>query len=320
MKRVVTIICTVLLAFGLAAGPFSAAPAAPSDADISAAAKKLGEMEAQMAAVQQSYQIASEKLAKARADAAASRQELSKLNTHIEANRKELSVQANYLYRAGNASFLEAVFSSQSFGEAFGKITMLGQVSDSNAQLLSDLRKNLRQRTTAQMTLDTALQQQEAQTAALKQQSDQIAEDIATQQAYVNKLTVQQQQALDAARLAANSQPHAFAPTPPNPPADGTYVAAGPVLTGEASWYNTGTTTANGEHFDPSAMTAAHKTLRFGTLLRVTYQGRSVVVRINDRGPYAGNRVLDLSQGAARVIGLEGPGHGIVTYQIVVQQ
>ena len=61
--------------------------------------------------------------------------------------------------------------------------------------------------------------------------------------------------------------------------------------------------TANGEYFNPSAMTCAHRTLPFGTRLRVTYNGRSVVVRVNDRGPYSGAGI-DLTYGAAKVLGL----------------
>lgn len=73
-----------------------------------------------------------------------------------------------------------------------------------------------------------------------------------------------------------------------------------------ASWYGTesGNRTANGEHFDGSSLTAAHRTLPFGTKLRVTYRGKSVVVRINDRGPYIKGRSLDLSRAAAQRIGL----------------
>ncbi|HWX83939.1 MAG TPA: septal ring lytic transglycosylase RlpA family protein [Xanthobacteraceae bacterium] len=74
-----------------------------------------------------------------------------------------------------------------------------------------------------------------------------------------------------------------------------------------ASYYGfeSGRHTASGERFGPNAMTAAHRTLPFGTLVRVTYQGRSVVVRINDRGPFVKKggrftRDIDLSQGAAR--------------------
>ena len=82
-----------------------------------------------------------------------------------------------------------------------------------------------------------------------------------------------------------------------------------------ASYYWTGTKTANGERFNPLGMTAAHRTLPFGTMLRVTYQGRSVVVRVSDRGPFIKGRDLDLSLGAARAIGLTGAGVGHVTVE-----
>lgn len=78
---------------------------------------------------------------------------------------------------------------------------------------------------------------------------------------------------------------------------------------GLASFYGaeSGPRTASGEQFDPEAMTAAHRTLPFGTRVRVTNirTGRSVLVRINDRGPFIKSRVIDLSQGAARVIGID---------------
>jgi rare lipoprotein A len=72
----------------------------------------------------------------------------------------------------------------------------------------------------------------------------------------------------------------------------------------KASWYGPkfhGKLTANGEIYDQMALTAAHKSLKFGTLLKVTNpkNGNSVIVRINDRGPYIGDRELDLSKGAA---------------------
>lgn len=99
----------------------------------------------------------------------------------------------------------------------------------------------------------------------------------------------------------------------PQPPAP--VVAAAPStlyqVNGEASWYGPGfhgNQTANGEIYDQYAMTAAHKTLPFGTQVRVTnlYNGRSVVVRINDRGPYIPGRIIDLSLSAAQTIGMSG--------------
>ena len=83
-----------------------------------------------------------------------------------------------------------------------------------------------------------------------------------------------------------------------------------------ASWYGPyfhGRLTANGEIYDMHGITAAHKTLPFGTKLRVCYEG-CVDVRINDRGPYIGARELDLSYGAAKAIGLIDP--GVATVEI----
>jgi rare lipoprotein A len=82
---------------------------------------------------------------------------------------------------------------------------------------------------------------------------------------------------------------------------------------GEASWYGPGfhgRQTANGERFNTNDMTAAHKTLPFGTKVKVTNKktGKSVVVRINDRGPYAKDRVIDLSKASAQAIGISGVG------------
>ena len=91
---------------------------------------------------------------------------------------------------------------------------------------------------------------------------------------------------------------------------------------GRASWYGpgfNGRRTANGETFNQYALTAAHRTLPFGTRVLVTnlYTGRQVVVRINDRGPYAGNRVIDLSAGAAAEIGLINSGVGSVQLDVL---
>lgn len=87
----------------------------------------------------------------------------------------------------------------------------------------------------------------------------------------------------------------------------------------EASMYWQGAVTANGESFNPYGMTAAHKTLPFGTMLKVTNtaNGKSVIVRINDRGPYVGGRCLDLAKGAFLQIASESAGVAQVTYQQV---
>lgn len=94
-------------------------------------------------------------------------------------------------------------------------------------------------------------------------------------------------------------------------------------IVGTASWYGPGfhgRTTANGEKYDMNAMTAAHKSLKFGTKVKVTNSnnGKSVVVRINDRGPFVGSRVIDLSKRAASAIDMIGPGTAKVTIEVLV--
>lgn len=89
--------------------------------------------------------------------------------------------------------------------------------------------------------------------------------------------------------------------------------AAGWSETGVASWYGPGfhgKLTASGERYDMEALTAAHRQLAFGTRLRVRNldNGRTVDVRVNDRGPFARGRVIDLSRAAARTLGMLGPG------------
>src|SRR5206468_3788707 len=98
----------------------------------------------------------------------------------------------------------------------------------------------------------------------------------------------------------------------------------GAVQTGIASWYGPGfhgKRTANGEVYDQYELTAAHQTLPLGTRVMVTSlsNGRAVEVRVNDRGPFVGGRVIDLSYAAASVIGMIGPGVMPVRVEILEQ-
>lgn len=120
----------------------------------------------------------------------------------------------------------------------------------------------------------------------------------------------------------ASEQPQApvavLNPVPKPEPADeGTAIG-----TGHASYYGdefAGQQTANGETFNPSALTAAHKTLPFGSKVKVTNtaNGKSVVVRVNDRGPYVAGRLIDLSHGAAKKIGMVGSGTANVRLELL---
>jgi rare lipoprotein A len=93
----------------------------------------------------------------------------------------------------------------------------------------------------------------------------------------------------------------------------------GRTFSGMASYYGSesGSRTASGQRMNSNAMTCAHRSLPFGTKLRVTHGGRSVIVTVNDRGPFIRGWVLDLSTGAARAIGLTSAGVGRVTAEVV---
>lgn len=125
------------------------------------------------------------------------------------------------------------------------------------------------------------------------------------------------------ADVAPEDQPIRPAPVPvaPLPPP-----ALGPRVvrtsTGQASWYGPGffgNRTANGEVYRPGTMTAAHRTLPFGTRVRVTNlnNGRVAVVRINDRGPFHGSRVIDLGHGAASELGVVSSGLARVKLEVL---
>lgn len=97
-------------------------------------------------------------------------------------------------------------------------------------------------------------------------------------------------------------------------------ITAASAVAAKASWYDEGYCTASGERFRPDGLTAAHRTLPFGTRVRVTDSrtGRSVIVRINDRGPakWTG-KDIDLSRGAGRVLGILDRGWATVTIEVL---
>ena len=107
------------------------------------------------------------------------------------------------------------------------------------------------------------------------------------------------------------------APTPDDSPK-----LRGEVAYGKASWYGSkfqGRKTSNGEKFNKNELTAAHKTLPFNTKVRVTnmVNKKAVVVRINDRGPFRGNRIIDLSEKAAEKIDMKTVGTADIKMQII---
>lgn len=132
-----------------------------------------------------------------------------------------------------------------------------------------------------------------------------------------NELAIRE--ATDSTTLDQPKQPELPLPVSPEPQAQPRVLA---IKTGQASWYGPGfygRRTANGERFRPGTLTAAHPYLPFGTKVRVTnlWNGRSSVVRINDRGPFHGGRVIDLAHGAANALGLVSSGVAKVKLEVL---
>ncbi len=141
-----------------------------------------------------------------------------------------------------------------------------------------------------------------------------LAEDDAALAAPVAATTASEAPA-ELPRFAPSAEPELDPLASPVAPLAEAEEIAEDIPDGVASWYGpgfAGKRTASGERFDPTEYTAAHRTLPFGSKVRVTHNGRSVVVRINDRGPFHGNRVIDLSQAAAEELGIRRAGQGRV--------
>ena len=121
------------------------------------------------------------------------------------------------------------------------------------------------------------------------------------------------------AKVAYRSHRRNYAEAPTRTRKSYRVAAAGGGYSGKASYYWQGQQTASGARFNPSAMTAAHRSLPFGTRVRVTNRsnGRSVVVTINDRGPFTGGRIIDLSRAAAQAISMTGAGVASVSLQVL---
>jgi len=148
-----------------------------------------------------------------------------------------------------------------------------------------------------------------------------MAEDDARALPFTHARDAARDTIVAAAAVVREALPPALSPAPPE---SFPYRVVEQLALGEASYYARqleGRRTANGETYRHDGLTAAHRTLPFGTLLRVTNvkNGLSVIVRVNDRGPFHARRVLDLSEAAAREVGLFRRGRGKVKVELVAR-
>jgi len=249
--------------------------------------------------------------------------EIGALESKIDAIARELAgAQDIYIERAVEAykngtagTQLDALLAAETMSE-FISIAEINMVATSvDLKRLKELEGTRADIEEAQADLDGRKQEQIDARTEIETLGAELRITLDNRRASLRQLAAEvkelEQQVRRDARITAPSgtQPPSSAIATKNIP-DG-YVSTGVSFGGVASWYGpgfAGNSTANGEIYDPMGLTAASKELPFNTLLFVKYQGRGVVVRINDRGPYVGDRIIDLSQGAAETVGMSGIG------------
>ena len=311
-----------------------AASAQALQQQVREANSRIAGMESNLETALNALQTANRKLGETEVEIAETEEQAELVKEDIALNRAQLERQVDFMYRSSGHAYLEVIFSSRSFTELTAALQLVDMLASNDAQTLENLRVQTAQLEGMLSDLEDLRDRQSAIQSAKQADANSAQSTLNQQQSYIASLNTQVQQALqaeaEAARRAAASSP--AAPSGSNRSSGeaagnsrsssrgsggGNYVGTGTIFTGIASWYEIGTRTANGERFNPDAMTAAHPSLPFGTLVRVTFRGNSVVVRINDRGPFTGGRIIDLSRGSAQVIGLRSAGVGQVTVEIV---
>jgi rare lipoprotein A len=238
------------------------------------------------------------------------------------------------IYKAGPSGRLELILSADSMADLYTLTEAAQRAADVDADALEELLAARDAAQSAQDRLDDRKQRLMTASAKKLALEDEVALKLADREAAFDELNAEieelEAKARRQARLEAAESGYPFVPgdvpggtgygVHPDDRYEGTgpangvpegFASTGISFEGEASWYGPGfegNATANGDIFDSSLYTAASKELPLGSYLLVTHEGRGVVVYVNDRGPYAGNRVLDLSHASAQAIGISGVG------------
>jgi predicted nucleic acid-binding Zn-ribbon protein len=313
-------VAAVVAALALAAGAPGHATASDID-DLRERAQQIADevtaTETRLADLRSQRQAIEDRIANADAEIAALELERHEAAMAYEHALDEYVTDAIELYKSPSAGLnLELILSARDVNE----LLMLTHVTNATAE---QARHSLGQLVAVRDRAEDLQEQVDGHKQSLladARRLDAVAEDVssalAERKSTLDDLNEQIAELEAEARAAVAAAPtrdlgQVLGPGGPSLDIPGAFVSTGVTFEGEASWYGPGfegNTTANGEIFDSSQFTAASKELPFNTWLFIEYNGKGVVVRINDRGPYAGNRILDLSAAAARAIGMSGVG------------
>jgi len=232
--------------------------------------------------------------------------EIDRVQAEIQKIRKNFNLMIRQIYVEGQLDDVIKIFSAGDVVDFVGKFDNLLRVATKQAVPLKAMRKKRNE-----------LMNVREELYGYKREQLRLAESVNTQSIEANLSEKKAQLAYLTGEIIAMQLPTTTTPLPSNfdpartyiKPDENAFIRTGEVFSGYASWYGNefhGRPTASGEIFDQYAFTCAHRSLPFGTWLRVVFKGRSVIVKVNDRGPFVKGRILDLSRGAAEAIGLTG--------------
>jgi peptidoglycan hydrolase CwlO-like protein len=217
------------------------------------------------------------------------------------------------LYKMGGGMQLALLLSARSLTDMVRIANLASAAARVDRRVLEQFQNAVARAEAAQVLADARKRSLLAKQRAIARVAQRIRDTLAERRIVLAELIgeIERLEALARAQALSSSLPLGDVFGGPSPDIPDGYVSTGVSFEGVASWYGPGfegNTTANGEAFDPGLYTAASRDLPFNTILHVVFQGRGVVVRINDRGPYVDDRILDLSRAAAEAIGLGGIG------------
>jgi peptidoglycan lytic transglycosylase len=321
------LIASVLVATALGAGGHlaSAADLETLRERAQAAADGVSGLEQELAALNQRRGKLEQRIATRSAEIGVIESELHDAEQAFDEALDSYTNRAVEAYKNGSTGRFALLLSARSMDELFARAEAQSEAASLDTDALRDLAQARDEAESAQRRIDAQKQELLAANAEVEAIAAEVEQTVAQRRSILRELAGRvkelERQARAAAALAANpSQAFLDLFGGPAPGIPKGFVGTGVSFQGIASWYGPGfegNSTANGDIFDPSIFTAASRELPFGTWLYVTHGGKGVVVLVNDRGPYIDDRILDLSEAAAKAIGISGLGW--IEAQIIIK-
>lgn len=268
--------------------------------------REIATLEEKLARVQKDWLTISRQLQEVEQRIVESYSQIDAAEAEVEDARRRLNSKLRYLYMQGRQDALVELMSSKNVSEFMTRYDYLLHVANQDAATFAEVKakrdkiRNIEERLLAFKREATRLARS-SDTSGIQALIEQKKSELAQ----VNGSLIENQLPSTITAAATDFSPNRIY----SQPDENGFVRTGQILSGYASWYGEafhGRPTASGEVFDQYGFTCAHRTLPFGTWLRVTFKDRSVIVKVNDRGPFVSGRFLDLSRGAAEAIGLGG--------------